>query len=263
MRRHRILAVLFALTASLVAFTAAPATALDTTTAAAHWQAPGHRRDLPAADVAAIEQIVQSIIDQGTVGATVVVDSPRRGRLERSWGTADLATGEALRPDHRVRAASITKTYVATAILRLVDAGRLRLDDAVDRYVEGLPNGDRITIRHLLGMRSGLPDYSRDQEFVDSFGADLALPGWDEHRVLDLIRQRPPAFEPGTDTRYNNSNYIVAGFVLERVTQLPAEWATALLVTGRCTCGTPPSPEAPSCRRPSLAPTSPSIRRST
>jgi D-alanyl-D-alanine carboxypeptidase len=181
----------------------------------------GHRR-LPDADVAAIDTIANAALDAGSPGLTVVVESPR-GRLSRSWGTADVATGRPLSPFDHHRVGSVTKTYVATAVLQLVDRHEVGLDDPIDRYVPGVPNGDRVTLRHLLGMRSGVFNYTEDEAFFASYLADPELPGFSPTDVLDIVRRHPPAFEPGERTEYSNSNYILLGLVIEQVTGRPVE----------------------------------------
>jgi D-alanyl-D-alanine carboxypeptidase len=76
----------------------------------------------------------------------------------RAFGVRDTATRQPMTPDLYMRIGSTSKTFTVTAILMLADKGKLRLDDAIDRYVEGVPSGNQITLRHLAAMRSGLYD---------------------------------------------------------------------------------------------------------
>jgi D-alanyl-D-alanine carboxypeptidase len=177
---------------------------------------------LSAADEAFIDEQASTTLAGGAPGVTVVVDNDR-GRFARSWGRADLATGRALRVRDHHRIGSITKTYVATALLRLVDRGRISLDDRLSRYVPGIPNGDEITVRHLLGMRSGVFNYTSDPAFVSAYLADPSLPGFTPADILPIIGRNPPEFAPGERTSYSNSNYILAGLILEKVTGRSAE----------------------------------------
>ena len=78
----------------------------------------------------------------------------------RAFGVRDTATGEPMATDLHMRISSVTKTFVTTAVLQLVDQGKVGLDDPISRYVPGVPNGDKVSIRHLAAMRSGLFDYS-------------------------------------------------------------------------------------------------------
>ena len=79
----------------------------------------------------------------------------------RTFGVSDSATGAPMTADMYVRIGSTTKSFTVTSVLMLADRGQLSLDDT-DKYVEGVPNGDRITLRHLAGMRSGLCNYAEE-----------------------------------------------------------------------------------------------------
>jgi D-alanyl-D-alanine carboxypeptidase len=125
-----------------------------------------------------------------------------------------------MRVDDHVRIASITKTFTATVILRLVDQHRLRLNAHLDQFVSGIPNGNRITVRQLLGMRAGVYDYTLSADFIDRYFPNPAGP-FGATDVLNIIRHHPPAFPPGTDTQYSNSDYVLLGLIAEKVTGEP------------------------------------------
>jgi D-alanyl-D-alanine carboxypeptidase len=186
---------------------------------------PGAAEPLPAADVQAIDQIVaQQMAAQGIPGVTVSVRAPGRGTLLRSYGLADTATGRPLAPRDAYRIASVTKTFTAAAVLRLADEGRLRLSDRLERYVPGIPNGDRITIREVLALRAGIFDYVADPSFLAAYTADPLLPGFNPQDVVAIIRRNAgQARPPGVETVYSNSNYALLGLVIEKVTGQTAE----------------------------------------
>lgn len=135
----------------------------------------------------------------------------------RIAGVADLASAQPFDPGAHVRIASITKSFTATAVLRLVDDGRLHLDDTVEQYVPGLPNGTTITVFDLLGMRSGLYDFTADATFNADFDADPTMP-WSDQRTLAIIKAHPVDFAPGQKVVYADSNYAVLGMIIEKVT---------------------------------------------
>ena len=144
------------------------------------------------------------------------------GVWTRSTGFADLASGEAFRPGDFMRIASITKTFTATAVLQLVDAGRLSLDDPLEAYVPGVINGTLASIRDLLAMQSGIPDYTANQAFADRFTADPTMP-WSDADTLAVIAEAPgPDFAPGERCAYCDSNYALLGMVAQAVTGEPA-----------------------------------------
>jgi D-alanyl-D-alanine carboxypeptidase len=119
----------------------------------------------------------------------------------------------------RFRIASVTKTFTATLVLQLAEQGKLRLDDTVERYLPGVvPDGRHITIRELLGHRSGLANYT---DFTDWLArADQST----STRPIDVLRfaaSQPPVAPPNTGFWYSNTNYIALGLIIERVTGRP------------------------------------------
>jgi D-alanyl-D-alanine carboxypeptidase len=124
----------------------------------------------------------------------------------------------------RFRAGSITKTFVSTVVLQLVDAGRLRLDDTVETWLPGVvPGGDHVTVRHLLNHTSGLYDYLHtvpfppSQEFVDNRWRT-----WTPEELIARAVANPPTFEPpGSAFAYSNTNYTLLGRIIEKITHRP------------------------------------------
>ena len=116
------------------------------------------------------------------------------------------------------RIGSVTKTFTADAVLRLVDQGLVALTDPIATYVDDIPNGDVITVQDLLAMRSGLFDFADDQAFFAQYTADPTLP-WTTEDTLAIIRAHASeATAPNQETVYNNGNYVILGEVIERVT---------------------------------------------
>jgi len=143
----------------------------------------------------------------------------QRGRLLWRGDAGVLGAGAPARVTETTRfaIASVTKLAVAAMILRLADQRRLRIDDPVARYVSGVPNGGRITLRMLLAHRSGLPDYF-DDPAIERALADTGH-RWTRGEVLAALRRLGPRSRPGARFAYNDSNYIVLGGVIERVTR--------------------------------------------
>ncbi len=146
-------------------------------------------------------------------------------RWERALGVSDVTTGEPFRIGDYFRIGSVTKSFTATAVLRQIDRGRLGFDDPLEPFVPGIPNGERITIRHLLNMTSGVPDYADSPDWlptIEGLSLDTADADWPQQRKVDVMRSMPAAFEPGIKAHYCNSHYILLGLVLEQVTGKPA-----------------------------------------
>ncbi len=155
----------------------------------------------------------------GVPGAIVGVWVPGKGEWIACKGVADIRTGAAPRVQDRVRIASITKTFAATVILQLADEKRLSLSDTLNQYDLGVtvPNSDRITIRNLLNMTSGLFNYTDDENFWQQF---LAAPTavWTPKRLVEMAAAKGAVSPPGQAYAYNNTNYVLLGMIIEKVT---------------------------------------------
>ncbi len=170
---------------------------------------------------------LRTLVERG--GATAALGETREnGR--RTWrdaaGVVDLDSGRAVRTDSRFRIGSVTKTFVSTIVLQLADEGRLRLDEPVERYLPGVvPNGGAITLRQLLQHTSGLFDYLEDQRFLyhdeASVRTYLAKGRWTDFRPEQLVAvsaEHAPYFAPGQGWHYSNTNYILTGMIVRKVT---------------------------------------------
>ncbi|MDJ0382699.1 serine hydrolase domain-containing protein [Streptomyces sp. G-G2] len=166
---------------------------------------------------AAVRQVMK---ETGVPGATVGLWAPGKGSYLRSFGVADKATRAPMTAGLHVRIGSETKTFTVTALLQLVDRKKVALDDTIGRYVKGVPNGDRITLRQLAGMRSGLFNYSLDPNFIKKLQADPEQP-MTPQQLLDYAFKNPVQFEPGAKFDYSNTNLILLGLVVEKITGRP------------------------------------------
>lgn len=177
--------------------------------------------EFPIEDQLAFETIVDSCLaETATPGALVGVWYPGRGTWLKAAGIGDVTTAMPVTLDDHVRIASNTKTFVATAILQLVDDGQLSLDDALESLVPGVPNGAEITLRQVLGMTAGINDFVNDPAIAVDSEADPLLPFAPEDAV-EIIRASTPDFAPGERVQYSNSNYILLGKIVEQVTGQP------------------------------------------
>jgi CubicO group peptidase (beta-lactamase class C family) len=149
---------------------------------------------------------------QGAVpGAGVGVLQDGRPILRRAYGLADLEAGTAAATGTNYRLASMSKQFTAAAILQLMEAGRLSIDDPVRQWLPGLPDAaDGMTIRHLLTHTSGLIDY----EDVIPPSRTTPLRDADVLRLLEAENRR--YFAPGTHYRYSNGAYVLLALIVER-----------------------------------------------
>ncbi|ORA69116.1 hypothetical protein BST23_00125 [Mycolicibacterium elephantis] len=171
-------------------------------------------------DTAAAEELLDGYVANGhTPGVLLQISTPD-GTWSTAKGLADTATAAPMSIDLQHRIGSVTKTFTTTVVLQLVADGVLALDDPVERYVPGVPGGDRITIRMLGDMTSGLADYLANDEFYQVLLADPHR-RWSAEELLAAAYALGPRFVPGTDWSYSNTNTVLLGLVVENVTGKP------------------------------------------
>jgi len=172
----------------------------------------------PTADLAGLRGVLRSALAQGAPGSMARIDD--HGAVYRAAvGVADRRTKRAMGSADRFRIGSVTKTFTAVVLLQLVDEKKLKLDAPVNRYLPGLLPDSRITVRHLLSHRSGLYDYTNDM-FAKS------VPGFEAVRkkvftpreLVNLSLRRPRTNAPGAVYSYSNTNFVVAGMLIEKLT---------------------------------------------
>jgi D-alanyl-D-alanine carboxypeptidase len=154
-------------------------------------------------------------------GAPGIVLITRRGsRLDQlARGVAELRRHTPMRTDDRFRIGSLTKTYVATVVLQLVAERKIALTDTVERWLPGLvPNGSQITIRQLLNHTSGLPDFDQDPRFLKPYLSGHLRHHWPPRALVRIATSHKPLFAPGARYSYSNTNYLLAGLIIEAVT---------------------------------------------
>lgn len=165
---------------------------------------------------AELDKAIQDAMVAGSTPGAIVAISTPEGRLVRAYGLADTADGLDMDPAMTTRIGSITKTFTVTGVLQLVDEGKLGLDDPIGDYLPGVPNGDTITIRHLAGMRSGLPDYASDPDFSIAYKLNPDA-GWQPDQLLTYAFDDPVLFEPGDRLHYSSTNTILLGQLIEKI----------------------------------------------
>ncbi|KOU72002.1 beta-lactamase [Streptomyces sp. XY66] len=166
---------------------------------------------------AAVRQVMR---EAGVPGVIVGLWAPGKGSYVKAFGVADKATGAPMRTDFNTRIGSQTKTFTVTALLQLVDQGKVGLDDPIGDYISGVPNGDRITLRELAGMRSGLFNYSEDPAFDKALTTDPDR-RFTPQELLDYSFKHPVQFAPNAQFQYSNTNLVLLGLVIEKVTGRP------------------------------------------
>ncbi|MCC7158041.1 MAG: beta-lactamase family protein, partial [Ignavibacteria bacterium] len=136
---------------------------------------------------------------------------------EKAKGLANIETKEPMDLKMRFRIGSLTKTFTATVLLQLVDEKKLKLDESIERFFPDIPNAKSITVRMLGDMTSGLKNYSEGTDFNDMMLA-LPLKKWTPQELIDLSVRNGTYFEPGKGWHYSNTNTIMLGLIIEKLT---------------------------------------------
>jgi D-alanyl-D-alanine carboxypeptidase len=158
----------------------------------------------------------------GFPGATVGVAVPDGRSVGVSIGYADLESKQALKPADRMLAGSIGKTYVSAVTLRLVEEGKLNLDDKIEKWLgkeswfDRLPNAKEITLRMLMNHTSGIPEHVLNKDFIKVL-RDQPDKTWKPEELVAYVLDKPPLFEAGKGWSYADTNYILVGMIFERV----------------------------------------------
>ncbi|MCX4690512.1 beta-lactamase family protein [Kitasatospora purpeofusca] len=174
-------------------------------------------------DVRALNEALKGVVEIGGASSSLArVTEYGRTVWKGAQGAGDFSTGAEPSANGRFRIASVTKTFVATVVLQLVGEGRFRLDDSVESLLPGaVPGGGSITVRQLLDHTSGLFDYTEDQAIGLDHEAWLRegrWRSWTARQLLAVANSHPPYSAPGTGWHYANTNYLLAGMIVDRVT---------------------------------------------
>jgi D-alanyl-D-alanine carboxypeptidase len=182
----------------------------------------GHRMAVAPApqriDPGELRGLLDQLVAAGAPGAAALVRDGH-GVQQAASGLADLRTGRPMRPRLNYRVASVTKPFVATVVLQLVAEGRLSLSDTVERWLPGiLAYGDQVSIRQLLNHTSGVPEYLV-VPLLELYGSEQGrFRSWTPQELVALVADQPPLFPPGTTFSYSNTNYVLAGLIVEAAT---------------------------------------------
>ncbi|MEU1677231.1 serine hydrolase domain-containing protein [Streptomyces roseifaciens] len=203
-----------------------------------------------------LQQAVNAIHGTGTVGVLAEVRSPGTHHSARA-GTAELGTGRPVPRGGSFRIGSATKTFTATVVLQLVGEGQMSLDDTVEHWLPGVVQGNghdgrRITVRQLLQHTSAIPDVLGDIPALNSAAGYRAerLRTYTSEELVALAMRHPATNDPGVWS-YSNTNYILAGMIIKKVTghswadEVNARIIGPLRLTKTSTPGSSPSIPGP------------------
>jgi CubicO group peptidase (beta-lactamase class C family) len=170
-------------------------------------------------DIAKFDSLINGYALAGKFNGTVLVAKKGVVTYLKSAGYRDAGKKIAHKFDDIYQIGSITKQFTAAVIMQLQNEGNLSVSDKLSKYFSGLPNGDKITIEHLLTHTSGMYNYTDDAELMKS---DVTK-HYSRDAMLAIFRNFKSDFEPGTKWNYSNTGYSMLGYIIEKVTGKPYE----------------------------------------
>lgn len=181
-------------------------------------QAHAQTADLPPAAATRVDQAAADVLKSTSVpSASVAIVENGKIVYLKAYGDARLASDGkpaiAATPTMQYSVGSISKQFTAAAIMLLVQDGKLNLDDPVGKYLPGLTRGNEVTIRMVLSHTSGYQDFWPEDYVMTSM-----LQSTTAQHILDVWGRKPLDFEPGTKWQYSNTNYVIAGQIIEKLT---------------------------------------------
>lgn len=197
------------------------------TTSSAAAPTPGAAQAVARADCSRFQPYLDSVHAAGRfAGATLGVAFADGSVCGLATGWNDTTAKTRMRPTDLLLSGSVGKTYVAAVALQLVGEGRLRLDEKIsthlgrDPWFNRLPNAPDITVRMLMNHTSGLVRYELNERFLRDLTANPDKVWTPEERIAYLLDAQPP-FRAGEGWNYSDTNYIVLGLIIERITGRP------------------------------------------
>jgi CubicO group peptidase (beta-lactamase class C family) len=155
-----------------------------------------------------LDELLTTYANMGRFNGSVLVAEHGNILLQKGYGIRNAGDGSRNDVNTAFQIASVTKQFTSTVILKLVELRKMSLEDKLSKYYSGFPNGDIITIEHLLTHTSGLHNFTE---------TDSSINETDEQRMVPYLKTLKPDFTPGTDWHYSNSGYVMLGYIIQKV----------------------------------------------
>ncbi|MFC9250971.1 serine hydrolase domain-containing protein [Amycolatopsis thailandensis] len=180
----------------------------------------------PTRHTSAAQKALDSLVSDDKFPAALATVNKNGRTSTLVAGSAELGRRVPVPRDGYVRAGSNTKTFTAVVVLQLVAEGKIGLDESIEKYLPGLVRGEgidatKITVRHLLQHTSGLPNYTANIG-LDNFQR-IQHKFFQTHDLLAAALAKPALFAPGAQWSYSNTNFLLAGLLIEKVTERPVQ----------------------------------------
>ncbi len=159
------------------------------------------------------DELLQSKYKEDAPGVSALVFEKGKVLYRKAFGMANLELKAPMKPENVYEIGSITKQFTAVSILMLMEQDKLSLDDEITKFIPDYPtNGKKITVHHLLNHTSGIRSFTSMGNLSDFNKKDRS-----PTEIIDYFKDEPIDFDPGEEFRYNNSGYIILGYIIEKV----------------------------------------------
>lgn len=159
-----------------------------------------------------VDKYILENLEEGTPGLAVLVAKDGEVLFKKGYGYANIENKTVVNTETKFRIGSVTKQFIAVAILKLQEAGKLNVQDKLSKFVPEFPRGDEVTIHHLLTHTSGIYSFTSRPGFTDSVTNKV-----EAKALMDSIMSWEYNFDPGEEMMYNNSGYFILGEIIEIV----------------------------------------------
>lgn len=160
-----------------------------------------------------IDDILKSVFKEtDEPGGVFLVAKNGKPIYRKAFGRSNIELDVNMMPENVFQIGSMTKQFTAIAIMMLQEQGKLNVNDVISKYIPDYPNGDNITIHHLLTHTSGIKDFTKMKSIMSIAKNDLT-----PKELIDFFKDEPIDFKPGEEFFYNNSGYVVLGYIIELV----------------------------------------------
>ena len=166
-----------------------------------------------------MDTLLNAYANQFNFSGVALVSKGGKILIEKGYGYKNYAKKIPNSPNGIFQIGSITKQFTSTVILRLQEQGKLNVQDKLSKYISDFPGSDRITIEHLLTHTSGIYNYTNDNRFMNN----ESLKHVELDRMIAMMKEKPLEFTPGSKFSYSNSNYILLGYIIQKVSGKPYE----------------------------------------
>lgn len=165
-----------------------------------------------------IDSIFNKSYPANSPGAIVLIAKGDKVIYRKSFGMANLELNVPMKPENVLHLASITKQFTSVAILFLMEQGKLKIQDPLSKYIPDFPRGNEITLHHLLNHTSGIKSFTSLADFRNKIRNDMT-----PEEIINSFKGLPLDFEPGERYEYSNSEYVLLGYIIEKISGMSYE----------------------------------------